>query len=86
MNKYYKKRGYQPLGVFEARGAQPAPHETDQIPESPHSSIPEQEVRKCLECGGTVRKDKRNYIVCDITPDIQVLRMCKRCDREVSKD
>lgn len=80
MRRYYKGKGYQRLGVFEARGAQPAPHETDQIPESPNSCVDAQDVRKCYECG-TVLKDTRDYIVCDITRDLHVLCLCKGCYR-----
>ena len=83
MNKYYEGKIYQSVGVVEARGAQQAPYETDQIPPSPNSSVPEQEVRRCVECG-TVLKDKRQYIICWVNKDFQP--MCKGCYCNVSSE
>lgn len=83
MNKYYTKNAVSPVSRTEAIGAQRASYETDQIPLSPNSSVPEQEVRICVKCG-TVLKDKRKYIICWINQDLQPL--CKGCYRNVSSE
>ena len=81
MNKYYTKNAVSPVSRIEAIGAQRGSHETDQIPSSPNSSVPEQEVRRCVKCG-TVLKDKRKYIICWINQDLHPL--CMGCYRNVS--
>lgn len=59
MNKVIKGNAYSPVTWIEYTGTQPAPHETNQVPQSPNC---EPTGRTCYGCG-TVLKDPGQYII-----------------------